>query len=166
MSILKVNSNIIANVISQSAKSRKTVDFKEALKHPLCTVTLRIASASEGSEQTRAIKELLQRLVFQMPLFQTYHSTLMLILLIRWQKCDLCIGIQTVFEGFALKLINSVPKNKNEQLVKASENTAGGENRPLFIKSTESQVPADFQFFLTNDASKIRIINKTYSQII
>lgn len=99
MSILKVNSNIIANVISQSAKSRKTVDFKEALKHPLCTVTLRIASASEGSEQTRAIKELLQRLVFQMPLFQTYHSTLMLILLIRWQKCDLCMGIQTVLKG-------------------------------------------------------------------
>ena len=42
------------------------------------------------------------------------------------------------FEGLALKLINSVPKNKNEQLVKVAENTAGGENRPLFIKSTES----------------------------
>ena len=93
-SILKVNRNIMPNIISWSVKSGKAVYVQFHLVLPI---------QMEVNDQQ--LKPNFQRVfgfwVFEMPSFQTYHSKLMPIFSsMGWKKYDLCMRNQTLLKKF------------------------------------------------------------------
>ena len=82
-SILEVNGNIIAKIISWSIKSRKAVNFKEALRYPLCLVLLSFAFP-DGSKRSTAKTKLLKELDVSDAIVSNKLTQIMLIFLMRW----------------------------------------------------------------------------------
>lgn len=82
-SILEVNGDIMAKIIPWSIKSGKAVNFKEALRYPLCLVLLSFAFP-DGSKRSTAKIKLLKELDVSDAIVSNKLTQIMLIFLMRW----------------------------------------------------------------------------------
>ena len=174
-SILKVNRNIMARLISWSVKSGKAVDFKEALRYPLCPIPLSIAFP-DGSKRSTAKSKLLHELGISYAIVSDLPQQVDAYVIDVMAQIRSLHGKPDTFEDLAMKLINYVPKGVNEvhcvadsyldNSIKSSERKSRGDNRAVIIKSIKSKIPSDFQSILKNNDSKTRIIDLLLDYII
>ena len=172
---IEANRNILASLLSLSAKTGQVIDFEKALKYPLSSVPLSLANP-DGARRTTA-KSKLQGIILDHCSNPVGHpiETLPDKRNVSAFLIDMMAVIRTLteipenYEDLTWKFMKALPRNYcrvdivadmyQEMSIKSAERKKRGCSEKIIIQSAKSKIPRSFNEFLKNGENKRRMIS-------
>jgi len=169
-----VNRDIVATLLTFSAKYDKPIDWNSALSYPLSPIPLSISTA-DGARRETSKSKLLDLILNEGEVTLTYpkiessiisnRSTFIIDLMAALRTM---VQIPDTYEELTWKLLRSFPKSYwrvdivadtyRDISIKSGERGTRGSSSKVIVQSPQSKIPRDFNGFLKNRENKTRLI--------
>ena len=164
---IAANRDVLWTLLSLSVKCGKIIDFNKAL--PLSPIPLSLCNA-DGTKQSNTNSQLfriiLHRRSTEVPPQTSNQKTVYVLDMIALLRT----GIPETFEGFAWKMVKSIPweyrrvdivaDSYHEHSIKSSERKRRGSSTKIIVKSSKSKVPPhDRHRSIINKTFKYKVLN-------
>ena len=172
---IEANRNVLASLLSLSAKTGQVIDFEKALTYPLSSVPLSLANP-DGTRRTTA-KSKLQGIILDHCSKPVGHpketspdkSNVSAFLIDMMAVIRTLTEIPENYEELTWKFMKTLPRNYyrvdivadtyQETSIKTAERNKRGCSEKIIIQSAKSKIPRNFNEFLKNGENKRRMIS-------
>ena len=173
--VIRANRNILAKLLSLSAKFQEPIDFSKALEYPLSAAPLSLAFPDGTKRYTQKSKLLDVITIADCPENSVEKECDILVVDLIAHYRTISTNLPKTFEELILRFLTSLPKRYTrvdlvadcyrDMSIKTAEREKRGSSSKTLIKSCKTKIPSDISKFYSNGENKTQLISLTFKFI-